>query len=116
MPYSEIAKGYNNKISFLQATLENVFTNNTIEVKEAKSGQSKVIPFDYLVICTGAQYNEPIRTANIFNINERRSYVKDQQSKIAMAASVLVVGAGSTGVELLGELTHLYPSKKIGVV
>lgn len=33
-----------------------------------------------------------------------------------MAASVLVVGAGSTGVELLGELTHLYPSKKIGVV
>jgi NADH dehydrogenase FAD-containing subunit len=57
--------------------LQNVYTNNTIDIKEKKTGQLKKIEYDYLVICTGAQYNEPVRTENILAKDERSNYIKN---------------------------------------
>lgn len=36
--------------------------------------------------------------------------------KIRDSRSVLIVGGGSTGVELAGEIAHAFPGKKITIV
>lgn len=42
--------------------------------------------------------------------------MKEYARKIEAASNVLVVGAGSTGIETIGELVHEFPQKKIAVI
>lgn len=57
----------------MQGTLQSINEDNTISIKTHTSADLETIGFDYLVICTGSQYRDPIKDANILNLEERRS-------------------------------------------
>ncbi|KUL70584.1 MULTISPECIES: NAD(P)/FAD-dependent oxidoreductase [unclassified Streptomyces] len=61
------------------------------------------VPYDVLVIATGADYEEPARfTGN--TVAEAAASFRGHQRRIARARSLLVIGGGPSGVELAAEL------------
>ncbi|RZC71916.1 hypothetical protein C5167_035080 [Papaver somniferum] len=78
---------------------------------EVLTSDGEHIPYDYLVVATGANENTyPISR------NKRLEQYKEHYAKIKSADSVLVIGGGSTGVELAGEIAVDFPEKKLTLV
>lgn len=114
--YDMIAKSYP-KITFKQATLIGVMQDNNIHVRQPDNLEV-MIPFDYLVICTGFSYEKPIKDSDALTLEDRKKSHLEFNKKIAEAKSVLIAGAGVVGVELIGELAVKYGAskeKKIGI-
>lgn len=66
------------------------------------------VPYDVLVIATGADYQEPARFTGT-TVTEAAASFRDHQRRIAGARSLLVVGGGPSGVELAAELRRANP-------
>ncbi|KCV69239.1 hypothetical protein H696_04656 [Fonticula alba] len=76
-------------------------------------GQS--IPYDYLVIATGATYNSQIRGNNVTTSYRTKKLNADFRS-LEQSRSVLIIGGGSVGVELAAEFAERFPTKHIMLV
>eukprot|EP00735_Rhodelphis_limneticus_P010968 TRINITY_DN4007_c0_g1::TRINITY_DN4007_c0_g1_i1::g.11844::m.11844 TRINITY_DN4007_c0_g1::TRINITY_DN4007_c0_g1_i1::g.11844 ORF type:complete len:389 (+),score=81.92,sp/Q54NS8/AIFB_DICDI/40.99/4e-82,Pyr_redox_2/PF07992.9/1.6e-18,Pyr_redox_2/PF07992.9/6.2e+03,Pyr_redox/PF00070.22/0.00062,Pyr_redox/PF00070.22/8.8e-12,K_oxygenase/PF13434.1/0.2,K_oxygenase/PF13434.1/0.00016,NAD_binding_7/PF13241.1/0.14,NAD_binding_7/PF13241.1/0.11,Pyr_redox_3/PF13738.1/17,Pyr_redox_3/PF13738.1/0.00075,Lycopene_cycl/PF05 len=87
-----------------------------ITEKEVKFVNAAVAPitFDYLVIATGSTNKFPA----IAPAAKNAALANWQQSseQIKQAEKVLIVGGGAVGLELAGEIRHLYPNKEITVI
>lgn len=73
------------------------------------------LPYDYLVIATGAAQPPPARlNARIKEdaIEELRGF----QQRVAIADRIAVIGAGAVGVELATEIKEEYPNKKVTLI
>ncbi|EAL64965.1 hypothetical protein DDB_G0285003 [Dictyostelium discoideum AX4] len=77
-----------------------------------KLEDGKELTFDYLVIATGSNSLAPFKAplekisgTEIFN------YYKDISEQIKQAKSILIVGGGSVGCEVVGEIINKYPIK-----
>jgi NADH dehydrogenase FAD-containing subunit len=115
--FEKITAGFP-KITFKQASLEAVNTDNTIEIKLLPTAQVETLAFDQLILCTGFSYDQPVKDQNSMTLADRKQSMKDFYDKIAAAKSVLVAGGGVVGVELAGEFAIKYAStgnKKIGI-
>jgi NADH dehydrogenase FAD-containing subunit len=82
---------------------------------ETNKGMKKV-PFDVVIICTGTSYPHFKTDARFREMDSRFRYFQDMAESIQLASSVLVVGGGATGVEMVGEIRHSYPDKPITIV
>ena len=123
-----VAPGIEDKIF---GSLENFFLQNSphrvllrttaVKVDEGKVTISpadtefgEFVPYEYLVVATGSNYTMPTR------LNESQtstvSMLKQMQADVRKAKHVVVVGAGPTGIEMVGEVTSLYPDKKVTLV
>jgi NADH dehydrogenase FAD-containing subunit len=73
--------------------------------------------FDFLVIASGSSFaNWSYLKSEETDIGKRQEGVKKESSKLEKANSVLIVGGGSVGVELAGEIADKWPDKKITIV
>ncbi|MFD0004119.1 NAD(P)/FAD-dependent oxidoreductase [Streptomyces sp. NPDC127178] len=70
------------------------------------------LPYDVLVIATGADYPEPARFTGTTTEEAVKSLVAHQQH-IAAAEHVLVVGGGPSGVELSAEIRLARPEARV---
>jgi apoptosis-inducing factor 2 len=70
------------------------------------------LPYDVLVIATGADYPEPARFSGT-TIEEALKSFAGHQSQIAAAEHVLVVGGGPSGVELSAEIRLARPGTRV---
>ncbi|MFF4584967.1 NAD(P)/FAD-dependent oxidoreductase [Streptomyces sp. NPDC001388] len=70
------------------------------------------LPYDVLVIATGADYPEPARFTGGTAEEAVKSFAGHQQ-KIATAEQVLVVGGGPSGVELSAEIRLARPDARV---
>ncbi|MGC0343225.1 NAD(P)/FAD-dependent oxidoreductase [Streptomyces sp. SLBN-8D4] len=70
------------------------------------------LPYDVVVIATGADYPEPARFAGTTTEEAMKSFAEHQQ-KIAFAEDVLVVGGGPSGVELAAEIRLARPDARV---
>jgi NADH dehydrogenase FAD-containing subunit len=93
--------------------------NQTLTVEDVESNIQKKLVYDYLVLATGSSYTHlpfikpswsektlEARTANLDSISDQ----------IKHASHILIVGGGAVGVEMLGELNDVYPTKKVTLV
>ncbi|OQR96865.1 pyridine nucleotide-disulfide oxidoreductase [Thraustotheca clavata] len=75
------------------------------------------ISFDYLVIASGSTYPAPIKVpSHTFSRESIEAAIYEAHDHIAAAQSVLVVGGGSVGCEVAGEIAVAYPNKKVTLV
>jgi NADH dehydrogenase FAD-containing subunit len=91
--------------------------DNNIQVRQADN-QELTMPFDVLVLCTGFSYDKPVKDSTALTLADRKKSHEEFYKRIADAKSVLVVGAGQVGVELVGELAVSYGAskeKRIGI-
>ncbi len=70
---------------------------------------------DILVIATGSTYAQPFK-ASSDSISDFRAALLEAHTRLKMARSVAIVGAGAVGVELAGEIAVGMPGKRIDLV
>jgi NADH dehydrogenase FAD-containing subunit len=82
------------------------------EEKEVVLANGEWVPYDVLVVATGADYQEPARFTGRSVQDAARAFT-DHQRKVAQARSVLVVGGGPSGVELSAEVRRANPGATV---
>ena len=70
------------------------------------------IPADYVVLATGSRYPFPAKT-DLVDTHHAQEQVRQTHRALAQADRVLLVGAGPVGIELAGEIRHVWPEKSI---
>jgi apoptosis-inducing factor 2 len=76
---------------------------NTVVVA-LNDGGKRAIPYDTLIIATGAAARDNMPWKGLGSTDETRAALTKLQKQIAAAESIVVAGAGTTGVEIAGEL------------
>lgn len=71
--------------------------------------------FDYLIIASGSKYTSPIKEENIILTNRAKEIEKEHE-KIEKAKEIVIVGGGLVGIELAGEISEKYTTKKIKII
>src|SRR3989344_1163652 len=85
-----------------------------VNKEQVQVGKEKM-PFDYLVICSGSNYNSPIKEQHIV-LPMRAQHLVDAHKSLEKAASVLIIGGGLVGVELAAEIITHYPNKSVRII
>ena len=84
----------------------------TVRVDVAQSQEERSIEYNQLVIATGAAANENLPFKCLETHEATVNALHDLQAAIGAAQSIVLAGAGPTGVELAGELGHRYGGDK----
>jgi NADH dehydrogenase FAD-containing subunit len=91
---------------------------NQIEVVTVDN-LTQVIPYDVLVLCTGAEYAAPWKDTHTGTLDayERERVFDDYREKIKNANSILCVGGGPLGVEVACKIRSDHPfDKRISIL
>merc|ERR1711871_336813 len=76
-----------------------------------------IIPYDYIVIATGADYRAPITPLpNETDYRTRHLTWREQAARLKASKSVLILGGGAVGTELAAEIACHFPDKAISIV
>src|SRR5580700_5164367 len=70
------------------------------------------IPADYVVLASGSRYPFPAKT-DLVDAQHAQEQVRRAHQALTQADRVLLVGAGPVGIELAGEIRHVWPDKTI---
>ncbi|BEI86973.1 hypothetical protein CcaverHIS002_0703190 [Cutaneotrichosporon cavernicola] len=99
-----------------------VLTNNVVALgptsltlERAFEGSTE-LAFDKVVLATGASQPPPMRPVTGSSMDEYKSLLRKMQAEIKAASSIVVVGGGTVGVEVAGEINALYPEKQLTIV
>jgi NADH dehydrogenase FAD-containing subunit len=84
---------------------------DTVE-RQVVLGTGERLPYDVVVIATGADYPEPARFIGTTTEEAAKSFAVHQQH-VATADHVLVVGGGPSGVELSAEIRLARPDARV---
>lgn len=100
------------KIEFVLGEVTKLdFGKNIILYRVGGSPLETSISYDYLVIASGSSSHH-----NAFKLNgsyeKTKSAILDLSDEIRNAKSIAILGGGATGVEIAGELGHLYGKTK----
>jgi len=88
-------------------------------VKEKKLllEDGSTLDFDFLVIATGSKFpNWTYLKSSEVNIKARQKEVSYEAKRIKNASSIMIIGGGTVGVELAGEIAYNWKDKKITIV
>ena len=81
---------------------------NRVVVSTKADEQQRIIDYDTLVIATGSSFKEGMPFKNLTDTAATKDEIHSLRKKIAAARSIVVAGAGQTGVEVAGELGQEY--------
>src|SRR6202521_6248901 len=70
------------------------------------------ISADYVVLASGSKYPFPAKT-DLVDTHHAQEQIRQAHRALAQADRVLLVGAGPVGIELAGEIRHVWPEKSI---
>lgn len=73
-----------------------------------KELQQQTIQYDTLIIATGSSFKEDMPFKNLADTAATKKEIDSLRDNIAAARSIVVAGAGQTGVEVAGELGQEY--------
>ncbi|KAF7645564.1 hypothetical protein LDENG_00201860 [Lucifuga dentata] len=98
--------------SFLQGRVERVDTERQTVILE----DGKEIQYSHLILSTGTDGPFPGKFNTLVSCQTAIQRYEDLVEEIQEAESVLVVGGGSTGVEMAAEIKTEYPDKKVVLI
>jgi apoptosis-inducing factor 2 len=83
-----------------------------VEAHRVITASGEEIAADYIVLATGSRYPFPAKT-DLVSTDQAFAQVRKTHQALAEADRVLLVGAGPVGIELAGEIRHVWPDKSI---
>ncbi|XP_070771769.1 ferroptosis suppressor protein 1 [Enoplosus armatus] len=98
--------------SFVQGRVERVDTHRQTVVLEG----GREIQYSHLILCTGTDGAFPGKFNTVASVQSAIQAYEDFVKQVQAADSVLVVGGGSTGVEMAAEIKTEYPDKKVVLI
>ena len=109
-------------IKKIQVLHKNYFNRAVIVNGNAKEVNKKYVivsknkfPYDYLVICSGSEYNLPMKGRSTITA-ARADVLAKYTKKLKSSESVLIIGGGLVGVELAAEIVEKYQNKRVTIV
>lgn len=97
------------KFEHVVGTAQSLDTNaNHVVVSIKANEQPRTIYYDTLVIATGSSYKNIMPFKNLADTATTKNEIHSLRNKIAAARSIVVAGAGQTGVEVAAELGQVY--------
>lgn len=81
---------------------------NRVIVSIKANQEPRTIDYDTLVIATGSSYKNAMPFKNLTDTATTKNEIHSLRNKIAAARSIIVAGAGQTGVEVAAELGQVY--------
>lgn len=81
---------------------------NRVVISTKAGEQQRTIDYDTLVIATGSSFKEAMPFKNLTDTAATKDEIHNLRRKIAAVRSIVVAGAGLTGVEVAGELGQEY--------
>ncbi|MGO3796940.1 MAG: FAD-dependent oxidoreductase [Pauljensenia sp.] len=105
MPYSNLlerGRVVQGTVSRVEGTTVHVFGQDPIEA-------------DYVVLASGSSYPFPAKYSSSRTV-VAKARLEQLHENLAAAHSVLLVGGGTVGIELTGELANAYPDLEITIV
>jgi apoptosis-inducing factor 2 len=84
----------------------------TVDPHRVLTASGEEISADYVVLATGSRYPFPAKT-DLVDTHHAQEQVRQTNRALAQADRVLLVGAGPVGIELAGEIRHVWPEKTI---
>ncbi|XP_053188929.1 apoptosis-inducing factor 2 [Scomber japonicus] len=97
---------------FVQGRVERVDTQRQTVVLQG----GREISYSHLILCTGTDGAFPGKFNTEASYQTAVQTYEDFVSQVQAAGSVLVVGGGSTGVEMAAEIKTEYPDKKVVLI
>ena len=89
------------------------FDNNTVEVVISADNTSRTFPYDHLVLATGSRCpSSTVPWKAMGSYEEAIDNLHTTTARVKDAQSIVVAGAGSTGIEVAGELGFEYGKTK----
>lgn len=99
------------KVEFVVGRAEGLdFASKTVLVSSASGNKS--LGYDVLVLATGASTKAEAAFKGSGSTEEARDAVRAFRARVGKAGSIVVAGAGPTGVEFAGELAFVYGEEK----
>jgi NADH dehydrogenase FAD-containing subunit len=83
-----------------------------VEPGRVVTASGEEIRADYVVLATGSSYAFPAKTDKV-HTEEAHDQVRAANRALSEADRVLLLGAGPVGIELAGEIAHVWPEKSI---
>jgi NADH dehydrogenase FAD-containing subunit len=83
-----------------------------VDPHRVRTASGEEISADYVVLATGSRYPFPAKT-DLVDTHHAQEQVRQTNRALAQADRVLLVGAGPVGIELAGEIRHVWPEKTI---
>jgi NADH dehydrogenase FAD-containing subunit len=84
----------------------------TVDPHRVVTAKGEEIAADYVVLATGSMYPFPAKT-DLVDTDKAHEEVRRVHESLSKARRVLLVGAGPVGIELAGEIRHVWPDKSI---
>ncbi|KAF9878402.1 hypothetical protein CkaCkLH20_03894 [Colletotrichum karsti] len=104
-----LAKYDSSKFEYVLGTAKHVDTQeNQVVISTKDDEQLRTIDYDTLVIATGSSYQDAMPFKNLADTAATKNEIHNLRNKIAAATSIVVAGAGQTGVEVAAELGQVY--------
>jgi len=101
------------KIEFILGKVINISTNK-IELEDGRE-----FTFDIAIIATGSSYRSfsiPKPPDVMVRIKDRQNQFLEENQKLLNAQAILIIGGGTVGVELAGDIAYSYPEKNITLI
>jgi NADH dehydrogenase FAD-containing subunit len=116
-PFAPGFKQYGDRYEFVLGTAESLDIQSKKVVVATPAGESVVLEYDAVILATGSRTAGDVPYKSKGSYEKTRDVLHEFQEKVKNAKSIVVGGAGSTGVETAGELGYEYGStKKITLV
>jgi NADH dehydrogenase FAD-containing subunit len=114
--FQPIADGFSNysvaQFEFILGAAKSIdIEDKSVEI-QAKDGSKRMISFDFLILTTGSRTKEITPFKMLDTTEETMDALHDFQAKVKEAKTIVIAGAGFTGVETAGELGYAYGKGK----
>jgi NADH dehydrogenase FAD-containing subunit len=83
-----------------------------VEPHRVVTASGEEISAEYVVLATGSRYPFPAKT-DLIDTHHAQEQIRQANEALTRADRVLLVGAGPVGIELAGEIRHVWPKKSI---
>ena len=83
-----------------------------VEPHKVVTASGEEIAADYIVLATGSRYPFPAKT-DLVSTEHAQEQIRRAHRALSKADRVLLLGAGPVGIELAGEIRHVWPEKSI---
>lgn len=99
-----------------------------VTTEDVTTEDGEVLPYDYLLLCTGSRYSDPIFPS--FNHNQklregsqttvfvsvRTNMFTQYHNLLLQSQRVVIIGGGTVGVELAAEIIEHFPQKQLTLI
>ncbi|TLD21364.1 hypothetical protein PspLS_08842 [Pyricularia sp. CBS 133598] len=95
-----------------KATKLNPETKSVLVTASGKQASERTISYDMVVVATGSSAKESMPWKIVQDVETTKSKLQDIRTEVENAKSIVVAGAGTTGIEVAGELGQTYKGQK----